>query len=160
MSWRKQDTIKDQRVCVSTGVYIYLWVACRVKSYSKDCRISGWRFSVGTRFISPCSMNCIDVVFSNGGLLSVCGEKPIVLTRTWGVWGFLWVNWNIGLEVSFHEKKYVFWDLSLPLLAISLYCLHKCINTYIVLRLYTSLQMTLDFSSVPHIPSLFLHPIW
>jgi hypothetical protein len=36
------------------------------------------------------SVSCSGVVVSNGALLSVCGEKPIVLATEWVAWGFLW----------------------------------------------------------------------
>lgn len=35
------------------------------------------RFYIGISSTSLCSMNCMDVVFSNGNLLSVYGEQPI-----------------------------------------------------------------------------------
>lgn len=36
------------------------------------------RLYIGTNLTSSCSMSCINVVFSHGDLLSVCGEQLIV----------------------------------------------------------------------------------
>ena len=33
-------------------------------------------------------MSCVGAVFSNGDLLSVCEEQPIVLATAWVIWGF------------------------------------------------------------------------
>ena len=66
------------------------WCLCfsfgRLKStfLSKDTRMWGWRFYIGTSLTSPCSMSCVSAVFGNGALLSVCGEQPIVLTGLFG----------------------------------------------------------------------------
>ena len=63
---------------------------------------------------SPCSVSCIGVVFSNGALLSVCGEKSIVLEIP-GLFGdpqgTTLANNSIGcnlvllLETSFGDKR-------------------------------------------------------
>lgn len=65
------------------GVYVFLLVASRKLSCSKDTRISWRRFYVD---ISS-TLSCVGVVFINGAL-SVCGEQPIVLATAWVVYGF------------------------------------------------------------------------
>lgn len=67
--------IGDQRFCGCVGGNISLLVAQRVPSCTKDTRTWEWRFYVGTSLTSSCSMSCIGAVFSNGVLLSVCGEN-------------------------------------------------------------------------------------
>lgn len=55
-------------------------------------------------FISLCILcinfffNCVGLVLSNGTLLSVGGEGPIVLTIAWLIWGFPWYHFGQQLN--------------------------------------------------------------
>lgn len=64
----------QSRVCGWVGVHVSHLVAFRLPSCTKDASASGWRLSVGISLTSPCSMNCIGIIFSNGALLAVCAE--------------------------------------------------------------------------------------
>lgn len=65
------------------GVYVFLLVANRKLSCTKDTRIFWRRLYVG---ISS-TLGCVDDVFISRAL-SVGGEQPIVLATAWVVCGF------------------------------------------------------------------------
>ena len=80
----RQDTFVNLGVCalMCTGSW-------SPAEYLPIPKMLGHRYSAGTSMTSPCSRSCIGVVFSNGDVLSVYGERSIVLVKAWGfVWGF------------------------------------------------------------------------
>lgn len=71
-------------------IYVSLLLVCRVCSLTKDTRMYGWRFYVGTSLPSPSSVSCVGVIHSN---LAVSLWRATV----WVVWDFdgnhLAINW-------------------------------------------------------------------
>lgn len=69
-------------------------------------------------------MSCMNVVFSNGVMLSVCGKLPIVLSKDWIVWGDFHgtilannsIGWSsvLALEASFGDKRWLVGGFCLP----------------------------------------------
>lgn len=67
-----------------------------------------------TRSISPCSVSCVDVMFSSETLLSVCGEWPIPFRQSLGCLGIsigpLWSTTQLDVIQSQYGKLHLVTD--------------------------------------------------
>lgn len=61
-------------------LYVSLWVACRVPSWTRKHNLES-KGEGECSMSTPCSRRCVSE-FSNGDFLSVCGEQAIVLEKT------------------------------------------------------------------------------
>ena len=101
----------NQRFCVWVGVYIFLLVACRGPSHTKDTQ--EWRFCVGTRWTSPL------VMWVRSSAMGPCYSSIESNLLSWqqpGLFGDFQgtllannsIGWNLVpvMEASFDDKRW------------------------------------------------------
>lgn len=124
MSYR-QVIIVNSRVYSWVGSYLSPLVVCSIPSSTMNRSQQGGGIQVGSRLTSPCSMNCIGVVFSNEDLyLFAKSNQSIAFAMAGSVWRFTWgpfgqqlncYNPFPALEVSLGGERYTAEVLSLTL---------------------------------------------
>lgn len=94
-----------------------IWLKVYSMRWNTYCHFLGnqkpeWRFYVGKIPTSSCSLSCVGDLFTNGALLSVCGEQPIVMATAWVVCEFLWESFTqqISWMKYNHGTKILWWQ--------------------------------------------------